>query len=227
MRSARRRLLAALVVLASACEPVEPMDHPFQQVPVKTARTATPPTAGGEAGAATEDPRFADFDQGFTISSEELLGGRAAGPDDAGSPGGPADDDASPTGDTTADAAASAADGAASSAGGAGTQGAGAAAGPAPSATASMAATAPVIAPVPAAPLGWAIRLVSTLPQAQPPRAILGLPDGREIVVTPGSMVPDAGLVVLSIGPQGVQLAHVQAVGDHATVAPISLTPQY
>lgn len=68
---------------------------------------------------------------------------------------------------------------------------------------------------------------MTTVPSAQPPRAILGLPDGREVVVTPGSMVPEAGLVVLSIGPQSVQLARVQATGDHATVAAFNLTPQY
>jgi len=207
MRSARRHLLPALALLASACAPVDPMDHPFQQVPVKAAPA---PSDAAAPAAAPADPRFADFDQGFSISSEDLNAGRPLS--------GGADADAD-----TADAAAPAEEPAA----------------PPPEEppapvvatttlpVTSMAASAPMVAQVPAAPLGWAIRLVSTLPEAQPPRAIVGLPDGREIVVTPGSMVPDAGLVVLSIGTQGVQLARVQAMGDHATVDPISLTPQY
>ena len=56
---------------------------------------------------------------------------------------------------------------------------------------------------------------------------VVRLPDGREVVVTPGSMVPEVGLVVLAIGPQAVQLARVQPVGDHATVDAMTLTPQY
>ncbi len=210
MRAARRHLLPALAVLASACEPVDPMDHPFQPVPVKAEAvpsTAASATASATGATAPVDPRFADFDQGFSISSEDLNGGAALGDDgdaDAVDADTPAEEPATPPSEEP----------------------------PAPAATttlpvASMAASAPMVAQVPAAPLGWAIRLVSTLPEAQPPRAILGLPDGREIVVTPGSMVPDAGLVVLSIGTQGVQLARVQAMGDHATVDPISLTPQY
>ena len=37
---------------------------------------------------------------------------------------------------------------------------------------------------------GWPVRLVQTLPDTQPPRAILGLPDGRELVVSPGTLIP-------------------------------------
>lgn len=110
-------------------------------------------------------------------------------------------------------------------------------------ATAAEAAAAPAAAPAPeAAPqpsasagapsamafgAGWPLRLVSTVAQAQPPRAILGLPDGREVVVSPGSLLPEVGLVVLSVGPRSVEAARVVANGDHAVVNPITLSSQY
>lgn len=65
---------------------------------------------------------------------------------------------------------------------------------------------------------GWPVRLVATVPGAQPPRAILGLPGGEELVVTPGTMVPGANLIVVAIGRQTVDVAEITAVGDHATV---------
>ena len=71
------------------------------------------------------------------------------------------------------------------------------------------------------------VRLVRTLPDTQPPRAILGLPDGTEIVVSPGSMVPAHGLVVVAIGRQSAQLARVTALGDHASVDSVTLTSMY
>ena len=74
---------------------------------------------------------------------------------------------------------------------------------------------------------GWPLRLVSTTPQANPPRAILGLPDGREVVVSPGSMVPDAGVVVMAVGTGNLQLARVTANGDHAAVQTQTLSAQY
>jgi hypothetical protein len=62
---------------------------------------------------------------------------------------------------------------------------------------------------------------------AQPPRAILGLPDGRELVVTPGTLLPDARLVVMAVGRDMVQIAEVTPVGDHADVVSRTLTPMY
>jgi hypothetical protein len=91
---------------------------------------------------------------------------------------------------------------------------------PPPAAVTPLAAISP-------APSPWPVRLVMTLPQAQPPRAILGLPGGKEIVVTPGSMVPEEGLVVMSVGRDRVQLARIQPQGDHAAVAELTLTTQY
>ncbi len=73
----------------------------------------------------------------------------------------------------------------------------------------------------------WPVRLVSTLPQAQPPRAILGLPSGKEIVVSPGSMLADEGLVVVAITAGQVELAQVEPAGDHAKITPITLSSQY
>lgn len=95
---------------------------------------------------------------------------------------------------------------------------------PAPEATpepppevAAQPAPAPMLA-------GWPIRLVRTLPDTQPPRAILGLPDGTEIVVHPGSMVPEQGLVVIAVGREQVDLAKITAMGDYASVAPLTLS---
>ena len=73
----------------------------------------------------------------------------------------------------------------------------------------------------------WPVRLVTTVPNASPPRAILGLPDGREVVVNPGSMVPDLGIVVVAITPNSADLAKVIPAGDHATIESVTLTAQY
>jgi hypothetical protein len=74
---------------------------------------------------------------------------------------------------------------------------------------------------------GWPVRLVKTIPDAQPPRAVLGLPSGKEIVVMPGTMVPEEGLVVVSIGPSRVQLSKVQPQGDHASITSFTLDAMY
>lgn len=92
---------------------------------------------------------------------------------------------------------------------------------------AAPAPTEPAPAAVPLSNLAWAVRLVATVPEAQPPRAILGLPDGREVVVEPAALLPEQGLAVLSIGRHGVQLARFQARGDHALVESVVLQPQH
>ncbi len=71
------------------------------------------------------------------------------------------------------------------------------------------------------------VRLLSTLPQAQPPRAILGLPSGEEVVVAPGSILAADGLVVLSVSADRVQLARIEAAGDHARIENLEITAQY
>lgn len=78
-----------------------------------------------------------------------------------------------------------------------------------------------------AAPSPWPVRLVKTVPEAQPPRAIVALPDGREVVVTPGMLLADQGLVVLAVGRASLDLAQVRPAGDHAQISPITLVAQY
>ena len=79
----------------------------------------------------------------------------------------------------------------------------------------------------PGAVSSWPIRLVKTLPETNPPRAILGLPSGEELVVSPGSMVPEHGLVIISIGPNSAQIAQVSPQGDHAAISPMTLQTMY
>lgn len=91
-------------------------------------------------------------------------------------------------------------------------------------------ASAPVAAP---APVGvpsatqWPVRLLSTIPQAQPPRAILGLPSGEERVVSPGTILAEQGLVVVSVSADKVGLAKITPAGDHAVIESIELSAQY
>ncbi|HJN72948.1 MAG TPA: hypothetical protein QGF58_03340 [Myxococcota bacterium] len=73
----------------------------------------------------------------------------------------------------------------------------------------------------------WGVRLLQTLPSAQPPRAALGLSNGDEIIVAPGSMIEAAGLVVIAVGDQTVQLAKVEPVGDHAEIETVTLHALY
>jgi hypothetical protein len=73
----------------------------------------------------------------------------------------------------------------------------------------------------------WPVRLVTTVPNASPPRAILGLPNGKEVVVNPGTMVPEFGLVVVAISPGSAELAKIAPAGDHATIESVTLRAQY
>ncbi len=84
-----------------------------------------------------------------------------------------------------------------------------------------VAELAPVVQPA------WGVRLLSTLPHAHPPRAALGLPDGSEVVVAPGSMLPEAGIIVVSVGNNNAQLARVTPEGDHAEIETVTLQAQY
>lgn len=97
--------------------------------------------------------------------------------------------------------------------------------------TAKAATPAPAAAPPPAMvqvdPNTWGVRLLSTVPDAQPPRAVLGLADGKEIVVTPGQLVPEARVIVLAVGRDRAQIAEVTPVGDHATVRATMLEALY
>ena len=89
---------------------------------------------------------------------------------------------------------------------------------------AAPAPAVPVVAPVPNLQPGqaltgnWGIRLVSTVLDADPPRAILGFPDGHEEVVQAGALLPAEGVAVLAIGRNAVQIAEITPAGDHARV---------
>ncbi len=73
---------------------------------------------------------------------------------------------------------------------------------------------------------GWPLRLVATVPGAQPPRAILGLPDGKELVVSAGTMIPSANIVVVAVGQSTVDLAQIIPAGDHAVIRSQTLLAQ-
>ncbi len=75
--------------------------------------------------------------------------------------------------------------------------------------------------------MGFGVRLVSTTAQSQPPRAILGLTDGREVVVEPGTMLPNERLIVLAIGQDAIQVAEVTPMGDRAKVESHMLQAMY
>src|SRR5690606_13949996 len=49
--------------------------------------------------------------------------------------------------------------------------------------------------PLPEATFG--VRVLSTLSHLQPPRAVLGLPDGGETVVQAGTILPDQHVIVM------------------------------
>ena len=64
----------------------------------------------------------------------------------------------------------------------------------------------------------WGLRVLSTLSDTTPPRAVVVLPDGTEEVVRPGSMLPQAGVVVLSIAKDVVEISEIEAQGMYASI---------
>jgi len=64
----------------------------------------------------------------------------------------------------------------------------------------------------------WGVRLLATLHDVQPPRAVLGLPDGEEIVVQPGTFVEGHRLVVMAVGRDVIQLSRITPQGFYAKV---------
>jgi len=66
--------------------------------------------------------------------------------------------------------------------------------------------------------VGGPIQLISTILDATPPRAILGLPSGKEIVVKPGGMVLEYGFTVVSISEEGVGISRIVAPGNPVTL---------
>jgi len=215
------------------CKPVDPADSPFKARNVETAAAASLPATG-------PDPRFEEKEL-LTLSSEQLASG-AVGSLIAGGP--------APKATETPGASSGAATNTPPTAANGGTAVEGNPAGtPTPGVTppgvvpagvtvmSSMPAHVGTATPatMPAAPsqsagggLGaWPIRLVRTLPETNPPRAILGLPSGEELVVWPGKMLPEQGLVVMSVGRERIQVAKIAANGDHAAVSEMTLTALY
>ena len=69
----------------------------------------------------------------------------------------------------------------------------------------------------------WPLRVVKTESDLNPPRAILGLPSGEEVVIRPGMQLPEENLVVMSIGSKAVVLARIHTQGDHAQIEHLTL----
>ena len=187
-----------LLVLISGCEQIEPSGHPLQPVQVAADAPTAVPVHVIDAPAVADQ----EEEEAFSLSSEEMA------------PGGQAD-----AADTVSEGALAAADSA-----------------PPVSVPDEVASPEPPpVTAAAAAAIGWPqqvgkawpVRLVTTVPNASPPRAILGLPDGKEIVVNPGSMVPDFGLVVVAISPGAAELAKIAPAGDHATIESVTLRAQY
>lgn len=65
---------------------------------------------------------------------------------------------------------------------------------------------------------GWGLRVIATLHDVQPPRAVIATADGMELVVQPGQMLPQHRLVVLAVGHGVVQVARVTPQGFYAKV---------
>lgn len=219
-RSGFHPTAALSALLLVACEPMPPSGAPFAPVADRAASAA-----GG-----AEDPRF-DRPEPKVWTSEEL---HAAAKSDAPAAGGPVVvSSGAPLGGPATPAAVAASGAAPTSGPG------GAASPPAPSpapapasvatATPSAASAAPSApgSSTPAVSGAWPLRLVRALPDTIPPRAILGLPDGREVVVSPGTMLPEVGVVVMAVGRERLQVAKIAAVGDHAAVQEITLSSQY
>lgn len=73
----------------------------------------------------------------------------------------------------------------------------------------------------------WGVRVVSVTPRSNPPRAILGMADGTERVVEPGTMLADEHLVVMAIGEDAVQVSRVVPDGDRVRIESEILTAMY
>jgi hypothetical protein len=87
---------------------------------------------------------------------------------------------------------------------------------------------APVWDPsMPLPQVSFGVRVLAVVLDVQPPRAMLALPDGREVVVQPGAMLPADGLIVLAIGRDAVQVAKVTPSGFYATVQTDTVQAMY
>lgn len=64
----------------------------------------------------------------------------------------------------------------------------------------------------------WGLRLVSTVHNVQPPRAIIGLPDGTEAIVMAGTILAEQQAVVMAVGHQTIEVAYITPAGYQAKV---------
>ncbi len=202
----RRSIVAVFATLTlagiSGCEPMQPSGSPLSPVPVVA---AIPGSTPGAAGMPVEDARFDDAEP-IVLGSESLKPSTGG---DAGGTNVRVSSTVAPTPVTSVDGEAETDEVVAT----------------APEATPPT--TLEAVAAMVAQDSTWPVRLVRTHLDEQPPSAVLALPDGRRVVVSPGEMVPERGLVVMAIGKDRVHLAQVTSKGDHATVVPVELTAQY
>lgn len=213
MRHAPFALPVSLLVVLSlvACERVEPTGNPFEPVAVESAPDTRAPS--------TTDEWSFPRDKPVDISSEQL--GRGGSTINVATAMGVTSTPVSPVPSTTTPVPAAVTPAAS-------TETAASTLPPAPKAetkaeTRAAAATASGRFLTAGA---WPIRLIATVPGAQPPRAILGMPDGKELVVSPGTLVPDAGVVIVAIGNNTADIAQIRPAGDHAEIKALTLHAQ-
>jgi hypothetical protein len=202
-----RRSLFLLGALLGACVEMEPSGRPFAPVAVtEPAAPALTPTAPAPAPKGPQG----SFDFGADARDPVELGEASSPPAPSPSPdaAGLAGTGLSGTGIT-----------------GTGLTGSGVAL-PVPAPSAQQ--PAPVWDPsMPLPQVSFGVRVLAVVLDVQPPRAMLALPDGREVVVQPGTMLPADGLLVLAIGRDAVQVAKVTPSGFYATVQTDTVQAMY
>ncbi len=202
-----RAAALAMLTLLAACETMEPSGDPFKPVQPKAASTAAAASVGSTAEPVGPQGGF-DFeaqgrDDEGSADSDPDLEDLYAGLGIEKSPEGEDEEAAEPVAPVAP---------------------------PQPIDRPAALPAAPVKQPWQpgvAIPGSWGVRLVSTVSDAQPPRAILGMPDGSEQVVQPGTLLPSVGVVVLAVGQDAVQVAEIVPDGDRAKVSSYVLTALY
>ena len=74
---------------------------------------------------------------------------------------------------------------------------------------------------------GWRPTLISSVMEGPNPRAILAMPNGKEIVVKAGDLLSEDGVVVMSIGAKYVELAVISGAEGRAKIENITLISQF
>ena len=73
---------------------------------------------------------------------------------------------------------------------------------------------------------GWSPTLVSTISSIPIPKAVITMPSGKDIVVQPGDILKEEGVVVMSIGQDSVELAIISNAGGSAAIQNLTLHSQ-